>query len=119
MFVTLISGIREAFRELQGAALQSSRLEDEEPRTLPPRIIEVSDQNSNWFPYLFLLVGRSKEPGDHGSRKIPKEIRVEILLRNLIKDESQYKNRSRKPPTEEIGDRDGTGFNQASSKFPL
>ena len=52
-------------------------------------IIEVSDQNSNRFLYLFLLVGRSKEPGDHGSRQIPKRTEVAILLRDPTKDESQ------------------------------
>ena len=49
----------------------------------------MSDQNYNWFLYLFLLVGRSKEPGDYGSRQIPKGIGVAILLRDPTKDESQ------------------------------
>ena len=51
--------------------------------------IEVSDHNfnSNWFLYIFLLVGRSEEPGDHGSRRLSKEFGVEILLRDPIKED--------------------------------
>ena len=43
--------------------------------------------NVNLFFYFFLFVRGSREPGDHGSRRIFKKIRVEILLRYPIKEE--------------------------------
>ena len=50
-----------------------------------------------------MFAEKGKEPSDHGSRRIPKEIEVEILLRNLTKDESSIqKKRSIKPPTEKL-----------------